>query len=252
MGLTHLLISISGSEISFNIIKNDIPTNSSFVLISDLNNVKEELESHLNNSEFLTSEFDNYFLSYSSNQSTLVPNNIFAESSAKSIHKLCFGNINSTAEIDYNRIAEVGVVNVFSIGQWIKRFFILKYPRINIQHEGSFIVRNMLNKNSFKLKIVISLHSGYFQLSIVQQSKLEFYSFFDFQNDEDILYHLMFVLQQKEMLNEKGRIELIQFSNKHDDLIEKLQKNITRIKEIKQLEVKKVDSYIQKAQLLCV
>ena len=110
----------------------------------------------------------------------------------------------------------------------------------------------MLNKNSFKLKATISLHSNYFQLAIVKHSKLEFYSFFDFQNDEDILYHLLFVLQQKELINEKGTIEFIGSSKENSELIEKLEKNILRIKEMNQIKVDITESYIQKAQVLCV
>ena len=252
MGLTHLSIVISGSSISFNVLRNDRILNESFITISNIENVREELEHHLSTHSFLTQEFDEYFLSFSSNKSTLVPNNIFAESSAPSIHKLCFGSVNDSSDIDYNRVAEVGVVNVFEIPNWIKRFFILKYPRINIQHEGSFIVREMLNKNSFKLKATISLHTNFFQLSIVKQSKLEFYSYFDFQNDEDILYHLLFVLQQKELTNEKGSVELISFSRDNSTLIETLEKNILRVKEMNQLKIEKTESYIQKAQALCV
>ena len=252
MGLTHLSIVISGSKISFAVHKNDSLLNESELILSNGDNPKEELENHLSNNSFLSQDFDEHFLSFNSNKSTLVPNNIFAESSAKDIHNLCFGVLTESSDLDYNRIAEVGVVNVFEIPNWIKRFFILKYPRINIQHEGSYIVRNMLNKSSFKLKATISLHSNYFQLAIVKHSKLEFYSFFDFQNDEDILYHLLFVLQQKELINEKGTIEFICSSKENSELIEKLEKNILRIKEMNQIKVDITESYIQKAQVLCV
>jgi len=252
MGLTHLSIVISGNSISFTVLRNDKILNESAITISKLGNPREELEHHLSDHSFLTQDFDEHFLSFSSNRSTLVPNNIFAESSATAIHKLCFGPVIDTCDVDYNRVAEVGVVNVFEIPSWVKRFFILKYPRINIQHEGSFIVRKMLDKNYFNLKVTISLHSDFFQLSIVKHSKLEFYSFFDFQNDEDILYHLLFVLQQKELTNEKGSIELISSSEDTSVLIQTLEKNILRISDMNQLKVEKTESYIQKAQALCV
>ena len=252
MGLTHLSIVISGDSIVFKALRSELTSNESFVTISNLKSPKIELERHLSEHSYLSQDFDEYFLSFSSNKSTLVPNNIFAESSSSAIHKLCFGSSADSNDIDYNRIAEVGVVNVFEIPNWIKAFFILKYPRIIIQHEGSFIVRKMLNKNAFKLKATISLHSDFFQLSIVKHSKLEFYSFFDFQNDEDILYHLLFVLQQKELTGEAGLIELISSSKDNTDLLHNLEKNILRIKEINQMKVEKTVSYIQKAQALCV
>jgi len=252
MGLTHLSIVISGSKISFVVLKNDSILNEAEFTISNTDNPTKELETYLSNHSFLTQDFDEQFLSFSSNRSTLVPNNIFAESSAKAIHKLCFGVLTESSNVDSNRIAEVGVVNVFEISSWIKIFFILKYPRINIQHEGSYIVREMLDKNTLQLKATISLHSGFFLLAIVKHSKLEFYSFFDFQNDEDILYHLLFVLQQKELTDEKGTIELTGSLKENSELIQKLEKNILRIKEMNQIKVVKTKSYIQKAQVLCV
>ena len=250
MGLTHLSIVISGSSIAFTILKDGNLTFESSLTIAD--KPKEELESYLSSNPLLNHNFDEEFLSFSSNRSTLVPNNIFAESTATAIHKLCFGQVNENTDVDYNRIPEVGVVNVFEISSWIKRFFILKFPRIIIQHEGSFIVRKMLTKNAFNLKATISLHSGYFQLSIIKHSKLEFYSFFEYQNDEDILYHLLFVLQQKEMTGEKGTLELINSSDKNTVFIDALEKNIKRVKELNKIKVERTESYISKAQLLCV
>ncbi|MCO4813556.1 MAG: DUF3822 family protein [Flavobacteriales bacterium] len=252
MGLTHLSIIISGSKILFSVHQDESLLNQSEFTFSNEEQQKEELENHIVKHSFLSRGYDEYLLSFSSNKSTLVPNNIFAESSAKAIHKLCFGPLTEHNYVDYNRIAEVGVVNVFEIPSWIKRFFILKYPRVNIQHEGSYIVRKMLDKNSFKLKATISLHSNYFQFAIVKHSKLEFFSFFDFQNDEDILYHLLFVLQQKEFTDEKGTIEFIGSSEGNAELIQKLEKNILRIKELNQIKIDKTELYIQKAQILCV
>ena len=144
------------------------------------------------------------------------------------------------------------LINVFNIPSWVKRFFVVKFPRINIQHEGSHIIRQTLNASAFKLKATVVLHQNYFQLSIVKHNNLEFYSFFDYQNHEDILYHLHFALQQKEMTNEEGFLELIDGAGSTKKTTEDLKSAIQRITEFKKMEIITPSNFVAKSQFLCV
>ncbi|HIP32580.1 MAG TPA: DUF3822 family protein, partial [Crocinitomicaceae bacterium] len=149
MNNSYLTIEIAGQEIQFSAIKNNIVSNEATVSLSTLDyfECKKEIDAFLELNTFISLEYDETILSESSKQSSLVPNNIFAESSPQAIYKLCFGECASDFNIDYNRIAEHGIVNIYSTRSWTKRYFVMKFPRITIQNEGTHILRKVLNKN---------------------------------------------------------------------------------------------------------
>lgn len=212
--------------------------------------IKALLAQEFESNSMYQSDFDDISLSWASEKTTLVPNAVFSESSPQAIFELCYGK--NDADVDYNRISELSVVNVYEIPDWIKRFFVIKFPRINIQHEGSLLVRQVLHENAFKLKSTIVFYQNHFQLIISKHNELIFYSNFSYQSAEDIIYHVMFVLQQKELIADTGSFELIQGLGASDETVEAVKNGLERIQDLKKFNVVISDNFIQKAHLLCV
>ncbi len=254
MSNSHLTIEIAGQEIRFSSIVNNAVSKEATVLLSssDYSESKKELDAFIELNSFISSEYDETILSEASNKSSLVPNNVFAESSPQAIYKLCFGECANDFNIEYNRIAEHSIVNVYSTRSWTKRYFVMKFPRVTIQNEGTHILRKILNENAFYLKATVILHKDNFQLTIVKHNQLEYYSFFDYQNHEDVLYHLLFALQQKEMTDESGTLEIVKALGCEQQTIDSIQEDLKRIKDLKQLKLSLPEHFIPKSQLLCV
>lgn len=229
-------VSSHKSELSFNSSSDD--------------EIKEQLSKEFAGNSIFRQEFDEITLSWSSDKTTLVPNSVFGESNPQAIFKLCFGN--NESDVDYNRISELSVVNVYEIPEWIKRFFVMKFPRINIQHEGSIILRQALNENAFKLKCSVAIYKNHFQFIISKHNELIFYSTFDFQSSEDILYHIMFVLQQKELVSEVGSFEFIEGLGFNKEIIPNVVSGFNRISDLKSFSINTPENFISKAHLLCV
>lgn len=158
----------------------------------------QQLTDFMTENQFKEIDFDECSVSWSGKQSTIVPTNVFNESSANTLFNLCFGDTYSNSEIDYNRVADPNVVNVHHLPFWVKSFFVMKFPRVVIQHEGTYLLRGIFKNATFKLKATLVIHEDYFQLIIVKENNLQFYSSFDFSSLEDIIYYLSFTLQQKE------------------------------------------------------
>lgn len=216
------------------------------------NTVKEILDQTFAAHAFLNENFDDYSLAWNTNQSTLVPNSIFEESNAIDIFQLCFGSDVDKNEIDYNRISEAGVVNVFEIPVWIKSYFVIKFPMIVLQHIGTHALRSSLDSNAFRLKATLIINQSFFELSMVMHNQLHFYSFFDAQSAEDVIYHLMFALQQKEMTDEKGSIELVPGMGRSEDFLKEVYVGLEKIQALSGFKVNLVADFIPKAQQLCV
>lgn len=213
--------------------------------------IKDELKAFLENNNF-KKEYDEYSLSWNSKNSSLVPMNVFQESSAEDIYRLSFGDKTSSSTIDYNRIVMENVVNVFDIPLWAKSFFVIQFPRIVIQHDVTHQIHGIFNGPTFKLLMHLSLKQDYFTLTAVHHSKLIFFNSFDYTNNEDILYYVINMIQKKELIGEKGSIVLSGIENKVNSVEEFLTENKNRIQEFKKIEILTDIDAPFKNQLLCV
>jgi hypothetical protein len=247
----HLAIQASARHIRFvKLFAGKVLDAHSLDLPSNETSARESLDSFFKTHSNLTQDEEAVSLAWSSIRSTLVPGNIFAESSADEIYRLCYGDT-LESEVDYNRLAEHSMVHVYDIPLWIKRYFVVRFPRIVIQHEGTPALRKIMQA-AFKLSAHLILHDDHFRLSIVRHNQLEYYGSFSIQSWEDVLYHLMFTLQQKEMTNKEGFIELISGADAPSDLSETLHKNLARIGELSKMEVRTHPEFLAESQLLCV
>lgn len=167
---------------------------------------KEQLKQFIEEAGVKEIDFETFSVSWSGNQSTIVPVSVFNESSAEAIFNLCFSEKNNQGDVDYNRIMEHNVANIYSIPLWIKSFFVINFPRVVIQHSGSFALRGIFSGSTFKLKSFLLLQQDFFTLIIVKHNELQFYSSFEYTTIEDVIYYLSFTLQQKELNEEENEI----------------------------------------------
>ena len=252
MSTTHLSIEVVGGRIQFSSFKNQTLLNQYKIKVDENNYslLSEEIDQHISSNHFITKEHDEVTLSVATNKSSVVPTNVFGESSAKEIYHLCFGD--TEKEIDYNRISELGIVNVFNYSSWIKRYFVMKFPRVIFQNEATNVLRQVMSDNSFFVKLTVIVHKEFFQLTISKHNELVYYSFFDCQNYEDIIYHMLFTLQQKELADEKGTIVISKAFDADKELTDQLIKDIAKVKDFSKLNVQQVEDYISKSHFLCV
>ena len=215
-------------------------------------NIKEELNDFFEKNNLKNSQIDECTVSWSCFKSTLIPSIVFSESSPSDLFKLCYGSNFEKNNIDYNRIPEQGIVNLYEIPLWVKSYFVLKFPRSIIQHEGSNIIRGIFASASFKLRSLLTVYHNYFLLAIVKENKLQFYGVFDFQNSDDIIYHFLFVLQQKDWFGNEMMIDIcggVGSENIHIiDLIDKLK----RFQEFKNVEIANNTSFLTNSHKFCV
>lgn len=254
MSQLHLGINISETYVEFSIIKGDsIRKNfgSAYQGKTDSDR-KEAVRRIIEENAVLKEDFDNVTLAWCHSQSTLVPASIFSESTPHDLFKLCFGSEVSSRTIDHNRIFELSVVNVYTIPDWIKSLFVIKFPRIVLQHAGTHHIREVIGNNAFHAKASLVIHNHYFRMTITKHNNLEFYSSFSYQTAEDIIYHLNFVLQQKELLDEKGTIEICPGTNSDESTIAKVVQGLDKIKHLGKMNIQKRDAFLTKSQLLCV
>lgn len=254
MGLKHLAVELSFDHVKFTSLSDGLVVAENQFLFADKKDYryKEQLDEFIVQSGLKNQEHDEHTVSWASQRATLIPSNVFGESNPESIFRLCFGSVVPASDIDYNRLPEVGIVNVFEIPMWVKSYFVVRHPRAVIQHESSMVLRSLFTQSPFKTKVILVAYDKYFVLSIAGQGKLLFYSVFDHQNSEDILYNLMFTLQQKELLENEGELIWCDGPGVKAELFDSFSEHKKRVKNLDHLVVKKDPNYILNSHKLCV
>lgn len=252
MTKNHLAIDINSSAVRFVKLSGDFVLAEKSFEFTDKQDYrfKQQLDDFWKSTEWKESDFDEVTLSWSGNQTTLSPVNVFNESSKEAIFDLSFGNQVQFDEIDYNRLPIQGVVNVYSLPMWVKSFFVLRFPRIVIQHEGTHLIRGIFAGQTFKLKTKIVLHKTHFIIAIVKENNLKFYSTFEWNTIEDIVYYYTYSLQQLNYSEEINDLEISSGAGTTAD-IDTLKSTLESLHKEK-IAIQISNHLVEKYQQLCV
>ena len=213
---------------------------------------KEQLDTFFEQAGLKGVDFDECIVSWFSPRTTLIPANVFAESKPDALFGLCFGDKVNSGNIDYNRIPDLQLVNIYEIPLWVKSYFVLRYPKCIIQHEGSHNIRGHFNEASFTFKSLLTIRSNHALCLVSNQHKLHYYSVFEYKEAADLLYNFMFMMQQKEFIHQKGSLHINLGAGAHQTLADELQSGINRIQELNNLSVATTTNFITNSQTLCV
>lgn len=212
---------------------------------------KEQLEQIFTEKGYKSMEIDEVTIFWFTPNSTLVPANIFGESSAEALFKICFQEDIPSQFIDYNRIPELGIVNVFEIPLWVKSFFIIKYPRAIIQHEGTAALR-LLSKEGKNYHCLLFLRGNLCWQIVVKDKEPIHYTGFEFLNTDDILYHTIHSFDLLGIKNQATQIEFITELDSQLEIIENYQESIQKITDLGQFTIEKNEKFSLKIHQLCV
>ena len=96
------------------------------------------------------------------------------------------------------------------------------------------------------------MYDNFVLIAIVKENKLEFYSVFDYIENEDIIYHTMFTLQQKGLTNEVGTLQICPGVGSSSEKINDLHTKFSAFADLKQAKISINNELITKSQQLCV
>lgn len=239
----QLSIELSDSKIRFAILKDKTILKDFSQDLTDKS--KSVITDLIHNMDDLKFDYGDVTLSYSEQKSTLVPVQLISESKPEKLFKFCYGDINEN--IDYNRIPELGIANIFQIPLWVKSAFVINFPVINIYHTNTIFLKGIFNETVFKPKAHILLYEEYFTLVFVHKTQLLMSNSFKYKSTEDVIYHLLFALDQKELSRKDIEVNLYG-SYVSDDLVSKIKAELPNTKD----HSSKHKNFILQSQSLCV
>tara|TARA_B100001769_G_C22062343_1_gene571435 strand:+ start:102 stop:911 length:810 start_codon:yes stop_codon:yes gene_type:complete len=175
--------------------------------------------------------------------SSLIPSSLFDEK--LSLQYLKFNSKllkNDFAAHDI--IEEIDAINVYLPYVNVNNYILDKYGSFNFYHYSTLLIKKLIKFNKEKESCVyVNLQEESFQVLIFKKNKLLYYNNFNFSSNEDILYFLLFVIEQNKIDSNKSKIFLMGKININDEaylLISKFISNLEII-DFKESSINKIN-----------
>jgi len=204
-------------------------------------NLESKLDSFLNESKIDFSNVINVKLIISNNLSCLVPKELFDE--RLSLDYLKFNSKlieNDFASNDY--IEELEIYNVYLPFVNVNNYLVQRFGSFEYYHSSTILLRKILKTttNDSKFLFFTNIETDSFQVIIFKNKNLLYYNDFEYQTKEDILYFLLFVIEQNKEIKSDTKLNILGDISEND-------KNYNFISQfIKNIETSKTKSFTDK------
>ncbi|NCO63634.1 MAG: DUF3822 family protein [Flavobacteriales bacterium] len=220
----ELSIQVSLSGLSFCILQRDSNTISIIKHIEfekKLNpfDALDRIKHVFNTEDALKNNFKSVHVTHVNELSTLVPKALFNEDNLADYLKFN-SKILKTDFITFDEIALNDSVNVYVPYVNINNFIYDTFGSFTYKHFSTILIENILaiDKNSESQKVYVHVESNHFEIVILDKGNLIIYNTFEYSNEEDFMYYLLFTIEQLQLNPETIKVLFLGQIKKEDPL----------------------------------
>ena len=208
-----LIIIISSKELKV-LLRNSVDSkfinqsNSVFPDKININEILSELKNILN--EFNLLNIIKVTLILNNKLSVLVPKDFFNEENCLDYLKFNSRLLkNDTASFDY--IEEFEVHNVFITYGNVTNYLIEKFGSFEFFHYSTVLLKKLYSDTPKDkiARIYVNINKSYLNIIVFKGKELNYYNTFDYESKDDILYFILFVIEQNKLINNETKMKLI-------------------------------------------
>ncbi len=196
----HLSIQVDPDGVCFCIL--DIESNHYIVFkkyefekINNVDTLTDKLEQIIDEDDCLNTSFGSTSMIFLTQKSTFVPDIFFDELNLRDYFE--FNHVlEELDEIHYNPLNEIKACNVFALPTYVANLFYNKFRGIHYFQQATPFVKTILKDFSLPSGIHLNLNAGFFDIAVKKEGKLILYNTFLYQNDTDLLYYVLFIINQ--------------------------------------------------------
>ena len=187
-----------------------------------------DLISIIVNNQFLNQKkFEKVNISVLNNQFTLLPE-AFAQDLDHSA-LLSFANGENNASKSLHHKTKYCFFSYQLPNDWLD-FFGKTFPQANIYHASAINVSLLFEQFSLiNTELFLNIHQNQIEISAKQNRALLFYNVFSYESKEDILYYLLFTMEQLELNPLLCKLSLASQLETNDELINSLKKYVKHL-----------------------
>lgn len=181
--------------------------------------ILEQLKTALESDSELSQSFSSVLVIYQNELSNLVPKALFDEQQSADYLKFN-SKILKTDFISYDEIAINESVNVYVPYVNINNFIFDSFGAFEYKHASTILIDTILQKEitSHDAIIYLNINLQNFELVALKDKKLQLYNSFEYTTKEDVIYFLLFTIEQLHYNPETVKLKLMGTIEKDDDM----------------------------------
>jgi len=220
----------------------------------DIKESCEKITSIIASENLLQKEFYSSSLAFNNLPSTLVPTPFYKEEKNREI--LAF-NHEIYEDILTDKMHQIDAMNIYSVPTELLNLINKSFPNTQIKCNSSILIDQLLLQNEKTEKTIVyaSIAKDLLEVCVLCENKLEFHNSFTADTKEDLLYFLLFSMEQLGLSAEKTELVLLDDILKSDEqynLLYQYVRNISFGKRPKNLNFTKELESIKSHQYFCL
>ena len=210
-GLSFCIIDLISNEIDFlrtySLSKNSTPKE-----------LLKTLKRGFKENDELRNSFSSVKIIHYNNLSTVVPEPLFDKNNALSYLKFN-SKIMQNDYVAYDKIFNNECVNVYIPYVNINNYIFKMFDSFVYNHYSSIILEKvkLTEKNTATPSLYLNINANHIELTYFVKNKLMFYNRFDFNTKEDIIYYLLFTIDQLKLNPEETPVVITGNISEDDD-----------------------------------
>lgn len=165
----------------------------------------------------LKASYDEIVILHDNNLATFVPSPLFDENFLGSYLQYNT-KVFETDFFAFDEIATYQMNTVYIPYVNLNNFFVDEFGIFTYKHVHTILVSKLLelSKNVDDKKMFVHLHSGHFEIIVVQNQNLLLFNSFEYKTPEDLIYYILFTAEQLNMNPESFKLEFMGAINEGD------------------------------------
>ena len=223
-GLSFSIVDLISDEISF--YKKHV-----FTKKTNPKNLLKELKRHFKEIPELNDTFSSVKIIHYNNLSTVVPEVVFDKNNALSYLKFN-SQILQNDYVAHDQIFNNECVNIYIPYVNVNNFIFKKFDSFIYNHYSSIILEEVKSneKNSINPSLYLNICLNHLEIIYFEDNKLIFYNTFDYSTKEDVIYYLLFTIEQLKLNPEKTPLIIsgsISVDDEYYEIIYKYVRNVS-------------------------
>jgi hypothetical protein len=196
------------------------------------NTLQYSLSEHLINAlkhfQISKKSYKHVYINYITSQFTLCPSVFYNLENNRAFLEFNSGTVGNALVLTDEINADIKLI--YAIDEQIKSTLDQLFPNHLLKHTLTVLSKLMLSSEELvKENVIVSIHANYIEVVVKQEQKLLLANQYSIKTQEDVLYYVLFILEQYHLNPLKVNIKIIGDIDSSSSLINSLKKYIKNI-----------------------
>ena len=191
--------------------------------------LSEHLISAIKHFQFSKKQYQHVYINCFTPQFTLCPTTFYNSDTNRSMLEFNIGSIADKLVLTDDVNTDIKLI--YAMDESLKSTLDLIFPNHQLKHTLSVLSKLMLvSEELVKEQILLSIHTNYIEVVVKQEQKLVLANQFSIKTQEDVLYYVLFILEQYQLNPLTTNISIVGNLDSNSELITSLKKYIKNIR----------------------